>query len=335
MTGAARAAGGNPMSLLRARAAACAGLALALLCLAPVSARGQEPVFKGDWAGPPAAAPASAPGPAPLSRPSCARPGSRSPLLKRVLVLGGARGWHHDSIPSAMAAVFGWGRSSHLWETEMRLEFSLVNSGGGRPMTAGFRPEGLRDFDAVVVASATGDWGLDGSQKTALLDFVRSGGGLVVMHGGIDANHGWRDYIDMVGGEFVSHPFNTGAQPVFPFPLRNENPLTPMTAFLPGQFVKQDELYVIRNFSRRDIEVLVSVDKEVLDMSQVAWQLPPDRDIPVAWVKPYGKGRVFASSIGHTPEAFDDPEVARMYAEAIKWVLRLTGPDPVQGGGGK
>jgi type 1 glutamine amidotransferase len=83
---------------------------------------------------------------------------------------------------------------------------------------------------------------------------------------------------------------------------------------------------VIRNFSRDDIEVLVSVDKNALDMSSEAWQLPPERDIPVAWIKRYGH-RVFVSTIGHTVESFDDPEVARMYAEAIKWVLRLTGTD--------
>jgi type 1 glutamine amidotransferase len=244
-----------------------------------------------------------------------------------VLVLGGARGWHHDSIPDAMAAVFQWGRATHLWEAEMRSEFSLVNGRGGQRMNAGFRPEGLRDFDAVVVASATGDWGLDESQKAALLDFVRGGGGLVVMHGGIDANHGWKDYVDMVGGEFVSHPFNSDGWVVFPFPLLNENPGTPMTSFLPRQFVKQDELYVVRNFSRDDAEVLVSVDKGVLDMSRVAWQLPPDRDIPVVWIKQYGKGRVFVSTLGHAKEAFDDPEVARIYLEGIKWALRLSGGD--------
>lgn len=304
-------------------------LALLLLSLACASAQAQDaaplPVFKGSWAGPPKAA-AQAPQPA-RPRPAREPAGARSPYTKQVLVLGGARGWHHDSIPSGMAAVFQWGRTNRLWDAELRTEFSLVNSRGGQAMTAGFRPQGLGDFDAIVVVSATGDWGLDASQKAALLEFVRAGGGLVVMHGGIDANHGWKDYIDMVGGEFVSHPFNTGQQPVFPFPLLNENPATPMTAFLPRQFVKQDELYVIRNFSRDDIEVLVSVDKNVLDMSREAGDLPPDRDIPVAWIKPYGKGRVFASTIGHTVESFDDPEVARMYAEAIKWVLRLTGPD--------
>jgi type 1 glutamine amidotransferase len=316
----------NKMIFRRSVIAGLALVAISLGSLAGAQDTAPLPVFKGSWAGPPPVS-AQPAGPVP-ARPFRGQAGARSPSRKHVLVLGGARGWHHDSIPAGMAAVYGWGRTSGLWDAEMRSEFSLVNGSGGAAMTAGFRPSGLKDFDAIVVVSATGDWGLDASQKAALLDFVRGGGGLVVMHGGIDANHGWRDYIDMVGGEFVSHPFNTGRQPLFPFPLLNENPATSMTAFLPRQFVKQDELYVIRNFARDDIEVLVSVDKSALDMSAEAWQLPPDRDIPVAWIKGYGNGRVFASTIGHASESFDDPEVARMYAEAIKWVLSLTGPDP-------
>jgi type 1 glutamine amidotransferase len=194
-------------------------------------------------------------------------------------------------------------------------------------MNAGFRPEGLKDFDAIVVASATGDWGLDAAQKAALLDFVRGGGGLVVMHGGADANHAWRDYVDMVGGEFVAHPFNNSDWPLFPFPLVNEDATAPMTAHLPRNFVKQDELYVVRNFSRDESQVLVSIDKDQLDMSRVPQALPPNRDVPIVWIKQYGKGRVFVSTFGHGKEAFDDPDIARLYTEGVKWALRLTGQD--------
>ena len=49
-----------------------------------------------------------------------------------------------------------------------------------------------------------------------------------------------------------------------------------------------------------------------------------DRDFAVAWSKMYGKGRVFYSTLGHTPESFQDPDVRTMYREAVKWVLGLT-----------
>jgi type 1 glutamine amidotransferase len=306
-----------------------AAFAAATLLAAVAQAQPSTPAFKGGWNGPLANnqnIPVTPPpfGAAPNSP---AAKGARVPFMKHVLVLGGARDWHHDSIPAAMASVFEWGRQTRLWDAEMRTEFSLINPKGGQPMNAGFRPQGLRDFDAIVVASATGDWGLDASQKAALLDFVRGGGGLVVMHGGVDANHDWRDYVDMVGGEFVSHPFNNGEWPLFPFPMVNEAPASQFTGFLPRHFVKQDEIYVVRNFSRDDSTVLVSLDKDQLDMTHVPGWLPPSRDVPVVWVKQYGKGRVFVSTFGHAKEAFADPDVAHMYTEAIKWALRLSGDD--------
>jgi uncharacterized protein len=35
----------------------------------------------------------------------------------------------------------------------------------------------------------------------------------------------------------------------------------------------------------------------------------------------HGKGRVFYSSLGHTRESWQDPNVQKMYLEAIRWVL--------------
>jgi hypothetical protein len=38
----------------------------------------------------------------------------------------------------------------------------------------------------------------------------------------------------------------------------------------------------------------------------------------------YGKGRVFYSTLGHTAESWNDPDIQKMYFESIKWVLGLT-----------
>lgn len=288
---------------------------------APATATG---VFKGSWAGPSVV---RWPGPGPAPGESIEhyfahlKTGPRTPSKKHVLVLGGARKFQHDSIPAAMAGVFAWGEATGEWDAELRTDFTLVRDTGGTPMNAGFQPKGLRDFDAVVVASADGEWELDPGQKRALLDFVRAGKGLVVMHAGIDANHGWRDYIDMVSAEQVGHPYNTVEQPIHAFTLLNEGGEFAATRLLPRRFVKQDELYTLRNWSRSDIDVLLRIDDTTV--TDVGDEAPPDRDLPVAWVKTYGKGRVFASTLGHTREAWKDPDIVRMYTLAIEWALGL------------
>ena len=40
--------------------------------------------------------------------------------LKHVLVISQTKGFQHDSIPAAMAAIYNMGQESGLWDTEMR-----------------------------------------------------------------------------------------------------------------------------------------------------------------------------------------------------------------------
>ena len=46
-----------------------------------------------------------------------------------------------------------------------------------------------------------------------------------------------------------------------------------------------------------------------------------DGDFPVAWIRSYGKGRVFYTGLGHTDASWDDPRVRTMTLEAIKWAI--------------
>lgn len=297
---------------------------------APPPAMRPRPAFKGKWNGPTKFV---IPGPGPRPGQSMADyfaslSGDRKPIKRHVLVLGGSRGFHHDSVTSAMASIFQSGKSTGWWDAEFATDYSLVNAGGGKKMNAGFQPQGLKDFDAVVIAGASGDWGLTDEQKAALISFVRDEGkGLVVIHAGLNANSNWQDYIDMVGGEMTGHPFNTPDKVLVPFKLINEAPDFPAVSHLPRSFRKQDELYVIKNWDRNEVNVLLRLDTSDLDTKSIESQLPPDLDIPIAWTKRYGKGRVFVSSIGHHAEAFDDPDIVRMYSEGVKWSLGLTDGD--------
>jgi type 1 glutamine amidotransferase len=47
-----------------------------------------------------------------------------------------------------------------------------------------------------------------------------------------------------------------------------------------------------------------------------------DRDFAVTWVKTYGKGRVFYTTLGHVEANWDMPEMQKMMIEAIRWATR-------------
>ena len=60
--------------------------------------------------------------------------------------------------------------------------------------------------------------------------------------------------------------------------------------------MKYDEIYQPKDWSRGKVNVLLSLDASKLDYSNNPRIHRADHDFPVAWVKMYGKGRVFYST---------------------------------------
>ena len=238
---------------------------------------------------------------------------------KHVLVVAEANGWQHDSIPDAMVAVYEMGNESGLWDTQLR-----TDSG---PLTFQDIPlngKNLKYYDAVVFVSPNGEMNLRDDQKHDLLAFVHDmGRGFVGVHGALDANLDWSEYGKMLGGFFDQHPWGS-----FNAPIRNEQPDSPIVRHFPAQFHKWDEIYQPKYWSRSDVDVLLSLDPTQLDYSAPNVHRA-DHDFAVAWTKHYGKGCVFYSSLGHTPQSWKDPDIRTMYFEAIKWVLGMTDGDTV------
>jgi type 1 glutamine amidotransferase len=235
--------------------------------------------------------------------------------LKRILILGAAQGWQHDSIPDAMATIWNMGHESGLWEAYIRTDYGLITKGN-----AGTNAKNLNAFDALVFVNTTGKMALDDSQKQDLLSFVHDDGkGFVGVHAALDANYDWPEYGEMIGGWFDEHPWMT-----FDAPILLEDPTFPAVRHFPHAFTKRDEIYQAKSWSRDKVNVLLRLDERKLNYDNNPRVHREDRDFAVAWSKMYGKGRVFYSTLGHTNESWQDPDIRTMYFEAIKWALGLT-----------
>ena len=46
-----------------------------------------------------------------------------------------------------------------------------------------------------------------------------------------------------------------------------------------------------------------------------------DNDNAIAWVRKYGKGKVFYCSLGHNPKVFLDPKILQFYLDGIQFAL--------------
>lgn len=247
--------------------------------------------------------------------PQAGAPPSQTFHTFRVLVVAQTKGFEHDSVPDAMATIWKMGHESRLWEATLRTDTELITKTDPKARNM----KTLNYFDALVFASTTGELDLTDEQKRDMLAFVHDDGkGFVGVHAALDTNYQWPEYGEMIGGWFDQHPWMT-----FPAPIVNEDPSFPAVRHFPKAFMKYDEIYQPKSWSRDKVNVLLSLDASKLDLNNPRVHRT-DHDFAVAWAKMYGKGRVFYSTLGHTKEAWDDPDIQKMYFEAIKWALGLT-----------
>jgi type 1 glutamine amidotransferase len=248
---------------------------------------------------------------------------------KKVLIIGdvhtGAQ-IAHDGVSHALATLEHLGRESGAYVAFIRTDTQLVTKadvfGSGDYARGGSkqaRGRNLDYFDAVVFYT-NGSPPMTDEQKRDLLSFVHEDGkGFVAVHTATASFYDWPEYGEMVGGYFDNHPWN-----IFAAPVIVERPDFPGWQKLPRSFTMRDEMYQYRApYSRDKVDVLASLDASKLDLTNENVHRS-DRDFPLAWVKSYGKGRVFSSTLGHTDQSWDDPRVQTIYLEGIKWVLRMS-----------
>lgn len=183
---------------------------------------------------------------------------------------------------------------------------------------ANFEPDAIKAFDAICFNNNTHiQKGFkDESLRESLLNYVKSGGGIFAIHSATDG--GWPGYVEMIGGTFRSHPWTSGGT----WDIANEDPDHPIVAKVHGgkDFALKDELYVYQNYDRAEQRVLLAVD---VNSEVNAQRKGPrkDQDYALAWIKKFGKGRVFVSSLGHNKEVFYNPEILKMWVEGFRYVL--------------
>jgi type 1 glutamine amidotransferase len=195
------------------------------------------------------------------------------------------------------------------------------------------RADVLSDFD-VVVFYTTGDLTRRGGEGagpfagdgepamasdglSALLAWIRAGGGFVGYHCASDTFHSdparpgeISPYVAMLGGEFETH----GAQ--FEGLVRVVDREHPVTRDAPSELRRLDEWYLFRNVAVDAIHVLRVLDPGAERARQPLYDRDP---YPVVWTRTYGVGRVYYDAMGHREEVWDDLEFQSSVARALRW----------------
>ena len=242
---------------------------------------------------------------------------------KMILAWGDIRnGVQHDSVSHALATIERLGYESGVYDTYIRTDSQLIT----KHKVAGsdgqdVRAKNLNDFDAIFFYGLR-EIDLTAQQRADLLSFVKDDGkGFVAAHTADTAFLSWPEFGELLGGRYDDHPWS-----VIEAPVIVEDPNFPATKHFPAVFNLRDEMYQTKDFSRDKIRVLLRLDVTNLDMKRPGVHRR-DGDFPLAWVKHYGRGRVFYSALGHDTNAWDNPALQKMWFEAIKWSLGLTEAD--------
>ena len=246
------------------------------------------------------------------------------PGQKKVLAIGDAgTSYQHDSVSHALSVIERLGRESGIYVTVIKTDTQLVTKGEvqaavGRTLNA----KNLDFFDAIFFFGA-GPGTMSQAQMDDLLSFVRDDGkGFVAAHTGDNAFQQFPEYREMIGGLW-NHPWTKSENLIIDMPVIVEDPDFPIMRSLPPVFSVLDEPSVHQApYSRDNVRVLASMDLENVDPA-LGRSPEEDTDVPVAWARNYGKGRVFYSTFGHSDESWDNPVIQRLFFDALRWSMGL------------
>ena len=148
-----------------------------------------------------------------------------------------------------------------------------------------------RQADGSVVRLAD----LTPAEEDGLFNYVNGGKGLVGIHGTAWWIGGRA--VDLIGGHANWHP------PGSTFTVHIEDTAHPATDGV-EDFDVEDEIYI----SAHDPHIRVLASAEWFGKAH-----------PMAWVKPYGAGRVFYTTLGHGPGTFERPGMQKLLTQGVKW----------------
>jgi hypothetical protein len=233
--------------------------------------------------------------------------------------------------PDAVRALIFTGRNNHDWRASTPfLKQQLLRSRHFDVRVveepAGTTEATLAAYDVIVLDYMGPRWG-EATEK-AVEQFVRSGKGLVVVHGASYAFTGleilgdghrrtgikqpaWPEYLKMIGGYWAEDEPKTSHGQYHSFPVRIVNRQHPITQGMKDTFIATDELY-------HQMRMLPEANVLAVAFSERATG-GTGKDEPILWTVNYGTGRVFNITLGHDLASMHEPGFRNSFLRGTEW----------------
>lgn len=138
----------------------------------------------------------------------------------------------------------------------------------------------------------------------------QKGHGVIGFHSATDTFKEYEPFWDMIGGSFNGHPWGSRNTVT----ITVHEPDHPTMKPFGSEFQITDEIYQYRNWQPEKVRVLMSLNMAKCDPSK-------PYHVPVAWVKPYGEGRIYYTNLGHNEATWTNPIFLDSVTAGVQWVL--------------
>lgn len=254
------------------------------------------------------------------------KPTVKPKSARRILCISRCEGYIHTSIPYGKFMLEQMAKKTGAFKIDFNDNYDA------------FTADNLKKYDAILLNNTT-HLKFSDDQCTAILDFIKSGKGIIGIHAATDNFQNWHEGVCMMGGCFNGHPWGAGGK--WAFKLNDANhPIN--QAFGKKGFWHTDEIYQYKPDSYQGegkLRILVSLDmsKEVNQQALLKRKKgqPPLSDeekakaveeaklckAPVSWIRTFEKGRLFYTNFGHREDTNWNSKINQHLLDGIQFAL--------------
>ncbi|MCB9058568.1 MAG: ThuA domain-containing protein [Calditrichae bacterium] len=225
---------------------------------------------------------------------------------KKLLVFSLSKGYKHQAIDYADKMLQIMADKTGAFDVEFSKDMQIFNE------------TDLDAFDGILFNNTT-DLEFSEEQRKSLLDFIKNGKGIIGIHAATDNFKNWPDALEMMGGVFDGHPWGSSGT----WAVKNTDPEHIINKSFNGRdFRVSDEIYRVKPFNlRKNSRVLLALDMKDKTNLAADGVLATDKDIPISWIRKFGKGRLFYCSFGHNADIYWNEQILAHYLSGIRFAL--------------
>ncbi len=231
---------------------------------------------------------------------------------RKLLVIESLEGMSHNTIPLTNVMIQRMGEKTGAWTTVFSNDLNNL------------RYPKVKEYDAIFLNSIVGEFLPDPAMRADLVRYVNEGGGMGGIHGTPWASRNWDEFAEMIGAQSAPHRIENGVLKVYD----KDNPI--VRPFNYEDLPFREEYYRFEDsgngrlrWDKVRVLLIVDLDEKVPASTDKPWTgyKRPDKVYPVAWIREYGKGRVFYNSMGHMNETFMRPEIVGHFLAGLQYIL--------------